>query len=124
MGYHVIALDFNDQLLAELAERTAGFDIAIQKEDIRMVKKFAHFHTELIVCCGDTLSHLSDKEEIRQLISDAYETLAENGQKASSCEKVRITSPMIQEFLNKAGFKQIKEGEQQRLISLIAIKLG
>ncbi|MBI3259169.1 MAG: class I SAM-dependent methyltransferase [Ignavibacteriae bacterium] len=78
-GYDVKAVDFNTQLLDELAINSAGLAVEIIDDDIRNVKRFTDSRPELIVCCGDTLTHLDNIEEIRTLLSDCAEILADNG---------------------------------------------
>jgi SAM-dependent methyltransferase len=78
-GFRVIAVDFNDQLLQELKENTNGRDIEIVRDDIRSLPKYLVRRPELILCWGDTLTHLESKEEVRQFISDVYTVLIPGG---------------------------------------------
>lgn len=77
-GFDVIAVDFNEQLLLELTERSQNKSITTVQDDIRKVKQFVD-QPELICCCGDTLSHLESKNEISVFISDIANSLAKNG---------------------------------------------
>ncbi len=70
IGFHVIAVDFSEQLLDELRVNAGGLDIEIHHDDIRNINQFANKEIELIVCCGDTLSHLNDKMDVKKLITD------------------------------------------------------
>src|SRR5690606_36022030 len=78
LGFDVIAIDFNQQLLDELKENASGLKITALNDDIRRV---AHFATnpEVIVCCGDTLSHLESKQEIEKLVADISNVLDRHG---------------------------------------------
>lgn len=58
IGYYVHAVDFNNQLLAELESRINDLPVNIVNEDMRNVKMFSASRPDLIVCCGDTLTHL------------------------------------------------------------------
>lgn len=78
-GYYVIAIDFNDQLVQELRENANGFPIEIVKEDIRSVAQYESRKPELIVCCGDTLTHLETKTDVVQFLSDCIKTLQPGG---------------------------------------------
>lgn len=77
-GFKVLAVDFNVQLLSELESRCAGKNVTALCEDIR---KIAHFgqQPELIVCCGDTVLHLDNTEEVQALIRDIAACLAPGG---------------------------------------------
>lgn len=78
LGFNVIAVDFNDQLLSELTSNSKGLNILAINSDIRNIKSFAD-HPELIVCCGDTLTHLDSKMEIESFISDIADSLCMEG---------------------------------------------
>lgn len=84
LGFAVKAVDFNEQLLDEL--RTHRDDLAIEviEDDIRRVAHYTTPSPELIVCWGDTLTHLASEAEVRQLIHDCATGLAPGGQLALS----------------------------------------
>lgn len=77
-GYTVLAVDFNQHLLAELSERAKGLSVSILEEDILNVTSFANT-PELITCCGDTLSHLASLHEIKVLLQRMAEVLHPGG---------------------------------------------
>ena len=79
MGFEVTAVDFNQQLLDELRSNPNGNGINTRISDLRNVCEFKDMEPELIVCCGDTITHLENKEEIEKLIADANDTLSVNG---------------------------------------------
>lgn len=79
LGFNVIAVDFNEQLLNELKRNSNGLKIEIVNDDIKNVRQFSDKAIELILCCGDTLSHLNDKNEIKKLIHDTSTVLKPNG---------------------------------------------
>ncbi len=79
LGYTVTAIDFNKQLLSELKRNAQQLPITGFEDDIRHVTKYADPKPELIVCWGDTLTHLGSLAEIRQLIIDCSELLTEGG---------------------------------------------
>ncbi len=70
VGFDVIAVDFNKQLLSELDVNRQHLPITIIEDDIQTVKKFGYASPELIVCCGDTLTHLESIDQVSQLIAD------------------------------------------------------
>lgn len=79
LGFIVTAVDFNDQLLAELNSKNSNYPIRIVKDDIRSISKLTDDKFELVVCCGDTLTHLDSLDEIEKLIHDSYEKLVIGG---------------------------------------------
>ncbi len=78
LGYKVIAIDFNQQLLDELKINAQQLDITIVNNDIKNIKHFG-YNPELVVCCGDTLSHLNSKIEVNEFIANIVEALLPNG---------------------------------------------
>ncbi|MEK6882823.1 MAG: class I SAM-dependent methyltransferase [Nanoarchaeota archaeon] len=79
LGYSVTAIDFNPQLLDELKKNTSEFEVKVIEADIREYDKYINSKPSLIVCCGDTISHLESKEEIRKLIIQFHESLDLSG---------------------------------------------
>lgn len=78
VGFKVLAIDFNQKLLDELKVNAYGLDIKVIKDDIKNVVTFAD-KPELIICCGDTLSHLDNKIEVKTFIQDTVKSLDKNG---------------------------------------------
>lgn len=79
LGFSVLAVDFNRQLLSELEEKGKGLKIKTLNDDIKNVKRFSNEDAEVILCCGDTISHLNDKSEIKALIHDIASMLNSGG---------------------------------------------
>lgn len=78
LGFQVIAIDFNQQLLHELKANAGSLDIKTVNDDIRNIEHFAH-NPGLVVCGGDTLSHLAGKEEVKAFLQDIAQSLTTNG---------------------------------------------
>jgi ubiquinone/menaquinone biosynthesis C-methylase UbiE len=78
VGFQVLAIDFNQQLLDELKVNSKDLDVTVINDDIKNVETFAD-KPELIICCGDTLSHLDNKIEIKTFISNIVKSLDKNG---------------------------------------------
>jgi SAM-dependent methyltransferase len=78
VGFQVLAIDFNQNLLDELKLNAGDLAITTINDDIKKVGTFAS-QPELIVCCGDTLSHLGNKLEVEKFIADIVKSLDKNG---------------------------------------------
>ncbi|TGK55374.1 class I SAM-dependent methyltransferase [Leptospira kanakyensis] len=93
LGYQVIAVDFNQQLLSELKEnaKLENQSIQIVEADILSVSQFRLEHPSLLVCCGDTLLHLSSKEEIEEFLKSCFDCLNQNGDLLLSFRDYSIT---------------------------------
>jgi 2-polyprenyl-3-methyl-5-hydroxy-6-metoxy-1,4-benzoquinol methylase len=79
LGFKVKAIDFNKQLLTELRLNSKGFEIEVIEDDICLFNKYIDTKPELIICWGDTITHLNSETEIEQLLIDCCEALNENG---------------------------------------------
>jgi SAM-dependent methyltransferase len=79
LGYRVLAVDFSERLLAELADRARGLPIETIAGDIRDAARLVPRDVELVVCMGDTLSHLEREAELERLLEDVAARLAPGG---------------------------------------------
>jgi SAM-dependent methyltransferase len=79
IGFRVIAVDLSRTLLAELDEKAEGLYIEIINDDLLAFSKHCPDPVELVVCMGDTLTHLDTHRNIRQLLRKIYNTLEIGG---------------------------------------------
>jgi len=79
IGFKLKAVDFNDKLLSELKEKINGLPIDLIKDDIRNIKSFTNSSVDLIVCCGDTISHLDTFDQLEKLLQDCFDLLGDHG---------------------------------------------
>lgn len=76
-GFRVTAVDFCRPLLGELVHHTP--EIATVEGDILDFPLWAGRGPELIVCMGDTLTHLPDAGSVRDLLRQCYAELVPGG---------------------------------------------
>ncbi len=79
MGFEVKAIDFSKKLLEELKNKSCGLNIETIESDILNFVAYSNSEPELIVCMGDTITHLDSLESIQKLIKNNYEILLKNG---------------------------------------------
>jgi 2-polyprenyl-3-methyl-5-hydroxy-6-metoxy-1,4-benzoquinol methylase len=79
LGFKVTAIDFNPQLLNELKNNTKDLSVEILEEDIRSIANHKDLKPGLIVCWGDTLTHLDNVYEIEDLLAECYQILSPGG---------------------------------------------
>ena len=79
LGFNVIAIDFNQQLLSELDSRKKDLQIVAINSDLRNIIDYGDKNAELIICYGDTIAHLESINEISKLISDINISLVPKG---------------------------------------------
>lgn len=78
-GYKVIAIDFSVDLLNTLNEKKENYEIDVIKDDINNFTNHLTSVVQLIICMGDTLTHLSTLDEVKKLIINSYQSLETNG---------------------------------------------
>jgi SAM-dependent methyltransferase len=78
-GFTVVAVDFNDGLLRELEQNAEGMAVTVRKDDIRNLEEIADSDCELIACCGDTITHLSSKDEVSSLLVAMHRAVVPGG---------------------------------------------
>lgn len=98
LGFDVIAIDLNKKLISDLNDRNKGHNIRTIESDIIDFKKYVD-KSGLIVCMGDTISHLDTFETLGKLIEDCYENLEENGQFVISFRDYGIVLTDAQRFI-------------------------
>lgn len=79
LGFEVTAIDFNRQLLSELDTRKGDLPIQTLYGDLQNPAFLEDQNAELIVCCGDTITHLQSIEEITGLLKNIYQSLQPKG---------------------------------------------
>jgi SAM-dependent methyltransferase len=78
-GFSVTAVDLSPTLLAELRDRAGALPIRTLERDFLPVTNLVAEPQGLVICAGDTLSHLSDHAAVEVLIAGAASALASGG---------------------------------------------
>ncbi len=79
LGYEVWAVDFSKQLLDDLDIRKQYLNIKTITDDILNFLKRTSEKVELIVCMGDTLTHLASIDAVADLVTEISKHLAPDG---------------------------------------------
>lgn len=79
IGFEVKAIDFSKKLLDELKSKSSGLGIEAIESDILNFDAYSDCKPELIVCMGDTITHLDSLESVHELIKNNYKILLKNG---------------------------------------------
>jgi SAM-dependent methyltransferase len=79
-GYSVIAIDSCQTLVGELQRRAAGMPIRAVVGDILDFPKYVSKPVEVILCMGDTLTHLPERASVEHLFADVAALLTVTGQ--------------------------------------------
>jgi SAM-dependent methyltransferase len=80
MGYQVYSIDTSPELLLEGKKRLKEGEVSFIEDDLRNFTNYGPKTVNLIVCMGDTISHLESLKQVDNVISDSYKKLDEKGQ--------------------------------------------
>ena len=78
-GFKVMAIDSCHELLADLEKSAGGLPIETLEDNLLNFSEHRPANTELIVCMGDTLTHLDSLENVHGLFNNIYQALESNG---------------------------------------------
>lgn len=92
-GYRVIAIDFSAPMLEILKFHAGNLPIRPVHADIRTLVAWEKQQPELIVCMGDTLTHLPDYVSARNLIRRCARELTKGGTLILSCRNYSDKPP-------------------------------
>jgi 2-polyprenyl-3-methyl-5-hydroxy-6-metoxy-1,4-benzoquinol methylase len=79
IGYFVLAIDTSDILLDAMETELGTRPIKTVRDDLLSFKRHLEAPVALIVCMGDTLTHLPDEQSVEGLLADVAESLEEGG---------------------------------------------
>ncbi len=78
-GFNVTAIDVSRDLLAELNKTAGQLPIKTIQDDLLNFAEHSPAKNEIIVCMGDTLTHLKTLAEVKELIHSVYGALEKEG---------------------------------------------
>jgi SAM-dependent methyltransferase len=78
-GFRVLAIDTSSYLLDELRKHSNGLPVNAVQADLRDFARHISAPADLILCMGDTLTHLQSVDEIKQLFRDVAASLRSGG---------------------------------------------
>jgi len=79
LGFKVLAVDACAALLDELEARKGGLIVDTVQADLRSFPEHLSGKPELVLCMGDTITHLPDEEALTELVETVSATLAPGG---------------------------------------------
>jgi Methyltransferase domain len=78
-GFSVTAIDTSTELLSELATHAAALPVRTVETDILSFRKHLTDSPEIVLCMGDTLTHLPTLESVGSLFAEVADVLDESG---------------------------------------------
>jgi SAM-dependent methyltransferase len=80
LGYEVLAIDLSARLLGDLRGRVGSRQITVKHADMLALDSLvAAASADVVVCMGDTLTHLSSRHEVARLFQSVYRALKPGG---------------------------------------------
>lgn len=78
-GFDVVAIDTCKELLEEIGRYDDKLPIKTVKDKLESFRSYIDDSADLILCMGDTLTHLSELDDVRKLISEVCSALKGGG---------------------------------------------
>lgn len=88
-GFRVLSVDSSQHLLAELRKHADGLDVATVEGDLREFAGHMSGPADLILCMGDTLTHLRSTDDVLALLRQVADSLRPGGQFVASFRDYR-----------------------------------
>jgi hypothetical protein len=79
IGYSVLAIDSSEILLDLMRSQSGARSIRTIRDDLICFKRYVEAPVALIVCMGDTLTHLPERKSIETLFADVANALEKGG---------------------------------------------
>lgn len=79
LGFSVVAVDFCTGLLSELRSGAGSLPIRTAQDDILNFARYIDEQAQVVVCMGDTLTHLPSVSNVQTLLSELGHALAKDG---------------------------------------------
>lgn len=107
LGFSVRAIDFNPQLLEELRSRIGQRNIEAIDTHLLEYLYAVPLKPELVVCMGDTLTHLSGPDQVEELIALSAQKLERGGKLVISYRE------LTNELTNEKRFIPVNSDENR-----------
>lgn len=90
LGYRVLAIDSCAALLRELQTSAEGLAITTVQDDLLAFEKHLTEAPELVLCMGDTLTHLADETAVEALVQSVSRVLENRGRWVTTLRDYRV----------------------------------
>jgi 2-polyprenyl-3-methyl-5-hydroxy-6-metoxy-1,4-benzoquinol methylase len=100
IGFSVIAIDASKKLLAELRQHAQGLAIKTINDDLLNFNRYCPNRIELVICMGDTLTHLSTRRTSRDLLQKIFRALETGGRLILSFRDFSVELTGLDRFIS------------------------
>lgn len=98
-GYRVLSVDTSRQLLNDLLKYSSGLDVTAVEADLLDFSIHMSGAADLILCMGDTLTHLPDTRHVEELFQRVAKSLRSGGQFVATFRDYRELPTGDQRFI-------------------------
>jgi len=98
-GFRVIAIDSCPALLADLKESAGELSIETIEGNLLNFSSHCPQNTELIVCMGDTLTHLETTDDVQALFKNVHQALSDAGLLVLSFRDLMLELKGLERFI-------------------------
>ena len=99
LGFRVVAMDLSAKLLAQLKENAKKLPIETICDDLSNFTEYDRGSIELIVCMGDTLTHLDALPTVQTLFDKVYSALDSGGRMVLSFRDLTVELKGLDRFI-------------------------
>jgi 2-polyprenyl-3-methyl-5-hydroxy-6-metoxy-1,4-benzoquinol methylase len=106
VGFRVLAIDTSAYLLEQLRQHSTGLPVTGVRADLKEFARHISSPADLIICMGDTLTHLTREEEIGQLLREVAASLRPGGRFVATFRDYRQLPSGERRFIPVHGDRQ------------------
>ncbi|MGD2184782.1 MAG: methyltransferase domain-containing protein [Desulfobacterales bacterium] len=79
LGFRVVAMDLSAKMLVQLKENAKKLPIKTIRDDLSNFTNYECGNIKLVLCMGDTLTHLESLQKVQELLDKVYSALKVDG---------------------------------------------
>lgn len=81
LGYKVVAVDLDEEMVKKIESKNEEEKTNVKpyKLDMKDINELKNYKFDAIICIGNSLVHLDNKEEIKDVLGKMYNLLSEDG---------------------------------------------
>lgn len=76
---YVLGIDLNSDMIKIAKEKAGDLNVSFIEKDMTTISSISDKKYNLVFCIGNSIVHLNNKDKIKKLIQDIYNTLSDNG---------------------------------------------
>jgi 2-polyprenyl-3-methyl-5-hydroxy-6-metoxy-1,4-benzoquinol methylase len=99
LGFRVAAMDLSAKLLAQLKVNTKKLPIETICDDLLNFTNYDRGSIELVVCMGDTLTHLESLKKVQALFDKVYSAVESGGRLVLSFRNLTVELRELDRFI-------------------------